>query len=166
MTANQMKNKIKRVYCDTSVIGGLFDSEFSEQSKRFISYVKVGFFTMVISPVVEDEIQDEATPSAIIKEYRSLIDFCEIVEVTSEALDLQQAYIQEKIVSEKWRDDALHVALATVNLCDFIVSWNFKHIVNFQKIPLYNAVNKLYGYSEIQIYSPLELVVSDEEENV
>ena len=37
-------------------------------------------------------------------------------------------------------------------------SWNFRHIVNFQKIPRYNAVNTLNGYKEIAIYSPLEVI--------
>ncbi|MDD5675591.1 MAG: hypothetical protein PHC61_15580 [Chitinivibrionales bacterium] len=158
-----MKKKTSRICCDTSVIGGLHDAEFSSQSRRLIDYVKAGIFTMVISPVVEDEILNDATPAQIVTEYKDILTFCEIVEVADEALDLQQAYIDENIVSSKWRDDALHVALATGNLCDFIVSWNFKHIVNFQKIPLYNAVNKLHGYSEIQIYSPLELVATDED---
>lgn len=158
-----MKNKIKRIYCDTSVIGGLFDVEFSRHSRRFMDYVKAGLFNLVLSPVVANEILDENTPSSVIEEYNKLLDFCEIVEVTAEALDLQHAYIIEKIITEKWRDDALHVALATVYSCDYIVSWNFKHIVNFQKIPLYNAVNRLHGFSDIQIYSPLELVVTDEE---
>ncbi len=54
--------------------------------------------------------------------------------------------------------DALHVALATVSRASLIVSWNFKHIVNFQKIPMYNAVNTLHGYRGISIYSPLEVI--------
>jgi hypothetical protein len=141
----------------------LFDVEFSTHSRRFIDSAQAGLFNLVLSPVVANEIQDKNTPLVIVKEYEKLLGFCEIVAVSDEALDLQQAYIREKIVTPKWRDDALHVALATVNICDFIVSWNFKHIVNFQKIPLYNAVNRLHGYTEIQIYSPLELVVSDEE---
>ena len=50
------------------------------------------------------------------------------------------------------------MALATVSQSSLIVSWNFKHIVNFQKIPMYNAVNTLNGYREIAIYSPLEVI--------
>lgn len=61
-------------------------------------------------------------------------------------------------MSEKWYDDALHVAIATVADCDVIVSWNFKHIVNFQKIPMFNAVNVLNGYKPIAIHSPVEVI--------
>jgi hypothetical protein len=55
-------------------------------------------------------------------------------------------------------DDALHVALATVNNCDMIVSWNFKHIVHYDKIRAYNGINIRLGYSVIAIYSPKEVI--------
>jgi hypothetical protein len=55
-------------------------------------------------------------------------------------------------------EDALHVAISTISGCDLIVSWNFKHIVHFDKIPKYNAVNVLNGYGRIGIYSPLEVI--------
>jgi predicted nucleic acid-binding protein len=157
-----LKIKIKTVYCDTSVIGGIADLEFSEASKQFLKNVRAGLFSLVISPVVDDEINASGTPVLVIKEYEKLLEYCEIAQVTEDALELQSAYLKEKILSPQWEDDALHVALATVYGCDIIVSWNFKHIVNFQKIPLYNAVNKLLGYNEIQIYSPLELVAAYE----
>jgi hypothetical protein len=67
--------------------------------------------------------------------------------------------------AEQWAADALHVALATVARCAMIVSWNFKHIVSFRRIPLYNAVNKTNGYSEIGIFTPQE-VIEDEVEDV
>jgi ActR/RegA family two-component response regulator len=62
------------------------------------------------------------------------------------------------IVTPKSAADALHVALTTVAGYRLIISWNFKHIVHFQKIPLYRAVNVVKGYSEINIYSPLEVI--------
>ena len=59
---------------------------------------------------------------------------------------------------EKSLDDALHVAIDSISECDLIVSWNFKHIVHYDKIPKYNAVNVLNGYRHIGIYSPLEII--------
>lgn len=67
-------------------------------------------------------------------------------------------YINSGVVTEKSFDDALHVAIATISGCDLIVSWNFKHIVHFEKIPKYNAVNILKGHRQIGIYSPLEVI--------
>ncbi|CAK0775472.1 PIN domain-containing protein [Gammaproteobacteria bacterium] len=77
-------------------------------------------------------------------------------------LDLRDAYLGAGIVTPKSRDDATHVALATLSQCEIIVSWNFKHIVHFQKIPKYNAVNLLHGYHFIYIYSPSEVISYDE----
>lgn len=82
----------------------------------------------------------------------------EITEISREALNLRQAYLDAKIVTQKSSDDALHVALATVSGCRLIVSWNFKHIVHFDKIPLYNAVNTVNGFPNIAIFSPLEVI--------
>jgi hypothetical protein len=139
------------------------DREFDTYSKRFIELVVSGRFRLVLSPVVDDEIRTDGTPAEVVAEYERLLPFCEVVEVTSDSLTLHRAYIDAGILGPKWRDDALHVALASVSECEMIVSWNFKHIVNYQKIPLYNAVNALHGYGPIGIYSPLELAASDEE---
>jgi len=86
-----------------------------------------------------------------------------IADLNAPALKLRQAYLDAKILSPRWANDALHVAIATISFCQVIVSWNFQHIVHFDKIPLYNAVNTLQGYGDIKIFSPLEVL--DYEEN-
>ena len=93
-----------------------------------------------------------------------MLAYCETVEIGADAIALRQAYLKEEIVSTKYAADALHVALATVSNAKMIVSWNFKHIVHFQKIPLYNAVNKIKGYDSIDIYSPLEVIDNEDED--
>jgi hypothetical protein len=93
-----------------------------------------------------------------------MLSFAEVADITESALDLRDAYLQAKIVKAKYSDDALHVALATVAECALIVSWNFQHIVHFQKIPLYNAMNTLKGYQQIAIYSPREVIEYEDEE--
>ena len=145
-----------KVYADTSVFGGVFDPEFSQQSKRFFDEVDEGRFVLVTSAIVEAEI--EPAPENIRKFFK---DYAEkaIIAVPNEAtMELQMEYINSGVVTEKSLDDALHVAIATISECDLIVSWNFKHIVHFDKIPKYNAVNILKGYRRIGIYSPLEVI--------
>ena len=85
----------------------------------------------------------------------------ELIPVSEEAVRLQMAYLRAAVVSFSYMTDALHVALATVSDCSAIVSWNFKHIVHFQKIPLYNAVNLTNGYGQIAINSPQEVILYD-----
>jgi len=71
-------------------------------------------------------------------------------------------YLDCGVLTPKWADDALHVAIALVSRCDLIVSWNFRHIVHFDKIRKLNAVNMLNGYSPLGIFSPLELIDYDD----
>lgn len=54
------------------------------------------------------------------------------------------------------------LAIATVSNCSLIVSWNFVHIVHFEKIKRYNAVNTLNGYAAIAIHSPQEVIQYEE----
>ncbi len=81
-----------------------------------------------------------------------------VIEVSEAALILREAYLKANILTKKNSNDALHVALATVNNCPIIISWNFKHIVHYEKIALYNTVNILEGYQQIAIHSPLEVI--------
>lgn len=153
-----MKNPI-RIYVDTSVFGGVFDDDFMRPSRIFFAQVKAEKFKLVTSVVVRREIG--AAPEEVRTFFSKLAGKAEICEITKEAVQLQQQYIKAGVVSAKWNDDALHVALATVSGCGLIVSWNFKHIVNFKKIPLYNGVNGNNGYPAISIHSPLEVIENE-----
>lgn len=149
------RTKLTRVYADTSVFGGVFDEEFKTASKAFFAALKKGSFRLITSELVREEIQ--AAPQKVLKVFEEFLVIAEIAEITDAVLKLQQSYVQAGIISKKYSTDAMHVALATVSKADLIVSWNFKHIVNFQKIPLYNAVNTLNGFGKIAIFSPLEV---------
>jgi len=81
-----------------------------------------------------------------------------VFRLTPAAVALRDAYLDAGVLTQKSIEDAAHVALATVLGCQVIVSWNFKHIVNFQKIPKYNAVNELSGYPRLDILSPMEVL--------
>jgi len=143
-------------YADTSVFGGVFDEGFDEASKAFFQQVREKRFELVISPVVQKEI--ELAPKKVRKFFKEITESAHFIAISEEALSLRQAYLDAGIVTEKSTADALHVALATVAKCQLIVSWNFKHIVHFQKVPLYRAINTVKGYTEINIYSPPEVI--------
>ena len=148
-----------KTYADTSVFGGVFDPEFSGPSRQFFDEVDAGRFVLVTSAVVEAEI--EPAPENVRTFFAKRVESASIADVTEEALGLRSNYIQLGVVTETSLNDALHVAIATVSGCDLIISWNFRHIVHFDKIPRYNAVNVLNGYSQIGIYSPLEVIHYD-----
>jgi len=145
-----------RTYVDTSVFGGVFDVEFKTPSKIFFDQIKSGQFKLVISAVVREEI--EPAPKNIKDFFEKMLPYAEIINISENALKLRNAYLHANIVTSQYSDDALHVALASTSGCSLIVSWNFKHIVHYEKIPLYNAVNMINGYNQISIHSPLEVI--------
>jgi predicted nucleic acid-binding protein len=160
-----MKQRPLRIYADTSVFGGAFDVEFWTPTRAFFDQVRGGHFILVISAVVRQELL--SAPSRVRRLYQEMLPLAEGVEAGERALQLAEAYLKARIVTPKSSDDALHVALASVSECSAIVSWNFKHIVHFQKIPLYNAVNAAQGYRAIEIRSPQEVIdYEDQDEGI
>ncbi|GAK50854.1 hypothetical protein U14_02095 [Candidatus Moduliflexus flocculans] len=154
-------NKKLRIYVDTSVFGGVFDIEFMEPSTALFQQIRSGQFLLCVSEVVRREI--EFAPERVRNFYAECANLTEMLTITKECIELREQYLAQGIVSRKYLDDALHVAAATVSGCDMIVSWNFKHIVHFEKISLYNAINRIHGYREIFINSPSEVIVYEEE---
>lgn len=148
-----------RVYIDTSVVGGVFDSVFAQASIQFFKQAKTGRFQLVSSAIMTKEI--EPAPQQVRGFFEQILPFVEMVPLTRDATELKNAYLNAKIVSKKYEDDALHVAIATANQCPVIVSWNFKHIVHFDKMSFYNAVNTLQGFGKIAIVSPSEVIQYD-----
>ncbi len=157
------KRKAIRVYADTSVYGGVFDRAFAIASQQFFDLVEAGRFELITSALVEEEIS--VAPERIRRFYRATEAVSLIAEIQAGALRLAEAYITEGIVGPKSLTDARHVALATVSHCQLIVSWNFKHIVQFERIERYNEVNVASGYGAIGIFSPLE-VINDEDDKI
>lgn len=153
-----------RAYVDTCVFGGAFDIEYEVVTRRFFEEVRNGAFHLVLSALVQNELSK--APPQVGDLFAEMMHWTSIVPISDEALDLQQAYLDAGILTGRWADDALHVALATVADCGLIVSWNFRHIVHFEKIPQYNAVNARYGYRQLAIYSPQEVLHYGNEEEL
>ena len=78
--------------------------------------------------------------------------------MTEEAIILADTYIAEKVVGKISLEDCRHIAIATINKVDVLASWNFKHIVNLDRIKGYNSVNYRLGYPMIEIRSPKDLI--------
>lgn len=145
----------QRIYVDTSVFGGFFDEEFSDHTIPFFDRIKNGDFVLLFSGITEDEL--ESAPEKVKDLVKGISqEFTEYLETTEEAIDLAMEYIAEKVVGQTSFADCLHIALATINRADFLVSWNFKHIVNIQRIRGYNSINIKNGYQQLEIRSPRE----------
>jgi hypothetical protein len=84
-------------------------------------------------------------------------EYIEHLRLTSEAIELADGYIEAKVVGKTSRADCQHIAMATLSNADVLVSWNFKHIVNLDRIRGYNSVNHRFGYKMIEIRTPKEI---------
>jgi predicted nucleic acid-binding protein len=146
-----------RIYIDTSVIGGYFDEEFEDDTKSFFERIYNEEFLIYLSEISETEL---SLAPDFVKNLRLKIpvNCFKYLDLDEESKNLAQAYLNEKILGKASMNDAYHIAIATVNRLDVLVSWNFKHIVNFDKIQLFNSINLRMGYPMIDIRSPKEFV--------
>lgn len=147
----------QRIYIDTSVVGGFFDEEFKDATQRLFGRLEKDEVRFIISDLLELElIQAPRHVSDLLLMYPA--DRFERIELTQEIMDLADKYISEKVVGRTSLEDCRHIAMATINRVDVLASWNFKHIVNLERIKGYNSVNLRLGYPTIEIRTPQELV--------
>ncbi len=154
----------QKIYIDTSVIGGCFDIEFEEWSNLLFDDFKSGLKIAVISDITLDELT--GAPKRVQENFKTINDdFTELILADNECRNLADLYLLEGAVSKKFYEDALHIAIATINKVNVLASWNFKHIVNLDRIRLYNAVNMKNGYPVLEIRTPREILKFTENEN-
>ena len=111
---------------------------------------------MVVSAVVVDELAE--APERVRQVYEEHLPWADFISISVEAVRLRDACLKAAVVTPKWATDALHVALASVERCRCIVSWNFRHIVHFDKIPLYHGIDLINGFESISINTPAEVI--------
>ena len=145
-----------RIYADTSVIGGCEDDEFRDDSRRLIEHFKSGRATLVLSSLTLDEL--EGAPPDV----RAVLDQIpdenkEILTDLAASESLAKAYVEAGAISASSLQDAIHVALATLCGADVLASWNFKHMVNWQRVSSYNRVNADRKHNAIDIRTPKEI---------
>jgi hypothetical protein len=146
-----------RVYIDTSVIGGCFDEEFAEWSKRLFDEFRMGVKIAVVSDVTHRELVD--APRAIRDILEDLPEgSIEEIAPSAEIRELAEAYVVAGALGGANRADAEHIASASVHRVDIVASWNFRHIVNLGRIRAFNAVNLRRGYPLLEVRTPREVV--------
>ena len=147
----------QRFYFDTSVFGGVYDIEFEEETLQLFERVKLGKIVCVYSDLTETELIK--APENVKRYFKELPkENTERVIVNEEIIELATKYIEEKVVGKTSFDDCIHIATATLNKVDMLVSWNFKHIVNIYRIRGYNSINIKMNYSSLEIRSPKEIL--------
>ena len=154
--------KRPQIYVDTSVFGGCFDAEFATWSNALMADFREGRLRLVVSDVTAAEIA--LAPELIRELFSELLPLSTFLEVGGDALELLTAYETHSVLGPRFRNDMLHIAVATVGEVDVVVSWNFKHIVRLDKIQLFNGINIELGYRPLAIYSPREVATYGRED--
>jgi predicted nucleic acid-binding protein len=152
----------QRIYIDTSVVGGFFDSEFKATTQRLFQQLEKNEVTFVVSDLLELELigAPEKVRELLYKYQPSCF---ERIRLSKEAIELADKYIAEKVVGKTSLEDCRHIALATIQKVDVLASWNFKHIVNLTRIKGYNSVNLRNGYQMLEIRSPKDLLTYEDD---
>ncbi|WP_372946696.1 hypothetical protein [Mariniphaga sp.] len=154
----------QKVYIDTSVIGGCFDIEFKKWSNLLFDDFKSGKRIAVVSDITLDELAD--APEKVQENFSTIPENnLEVLISDDETKALADLYIKEGAVTSKYYEDALHIAISTISRVNVLASWNFKHIVNLDKIRMYNAVNLKNGYSILEIRTPREIININDDGN-
>ncbi len=157
--------RVPKVYLETSVFNFVFADDAPEKRADTLVLfreIQEGKYRAFTSQYAVSELQRASQPKCdamlgLIKRYN--IGY---LLSNDEAQILADIYVAEGIVPAKYLADALHIAVATVNDMDLIISYNFKHIVKLKTITLAEAVNCREGYRRIGIYSPTEVIENDD----
>ena len=157
--------KKPKIYLDTSYLSHLHHPDAPDKMQDSLALwrdILAGEYESVISGVTTRELMRCAEPKkTIMSQYLDEGDFEELA-VSREADELAQEIIKRGILTARSLDDCTHIALAILNNCDIIVSWNFKHIVNIKTIQGIRQIVISKRYKPIDIYPPSALLKGDE----
>ncbi|MBW2030663.1 MAG: PIN domain-containing protein [Deltaproteobacteria bacterium] len=152
-----MKTRI-RVYLDTSVVSALYDETNPERRELTRSFFEEALgLDIFISDVTIAEI--ERTPEADLREkMKSEVAKFSVIELTNDAERLAEEYLRYGAVPDSYPEDEYHVAVAVLNDMDFLLSWNFRHLVRRKTRDIVKMVNTLKGFRQIEIMTPAEIL--------
>ena len=147
-----------KVYLDTSVISHLQQEDVPEKMQETLElweqFKERNDVSVVISDLVIREISQCMEPKrSFLLGKLAQLDYT-MTQTTDEERRLSNIYLQNGVLKEKSLDDLTHIAIATLNDCRYIISWNFKHFVNPKTIKAVNAINLSLNLSQVDIYSP------------
>lgn len=151
-----------KLYLDTSIFNFAFADDAPKEKEITLKFFsEIGGYEAYISEVTIEEIN--RTPEEAKR--KQLFEFMTEYDLKELSFDkpakiLADKYIQEGVIPQKYQEDAFHIAIASVNNLDAVISWNFKHIVKLKTKIEVVGINLFMGYKEIEIYSPWEVAGS------
>jgi predicted nucleic acid-binding protein len=121
--------------------------------------VAIGMHEVVTSAAVLLELQRGTFPGK--SDAIAMVTSLEALSITDEVLQIVDEYIRRKLMPQDPAGDALHLAVASHPCCDFLVTWNCKHLANAGKFGQIHRVNDMMGLPTPVLTTPLELLGGD-----
>jgi len=154
-----MQKQIPVAFIDSSVVGGYYDIEWMKGTRELWRLMELGLVRFVTSSVTFDEIVlKPKTPAHVVELFNEWFDANDILPLTNEARDLADAYIRHGVLTQNSLNDARQVAICTLANIDYLVSWNFKHLVGTERKRGFHAINLLQGRRPVDIVTPWEII--------
>jgi predicted nucleic acid-binding protein len=146
------------IYLDTSVISALFDDRNPERKALTEeSFSKIGIYSTYISELTVGEI--ERIPDQTLRsKMNEKIKGFSILEINESVEELASKYVKYGAVPESYSEDAYHIAIAVINEIDYLLSWNFRHIVRKRTKDTVRMVNTMRNLKQVEIITPGELL--------
>jgi predicted nucleic acid-binding protein len=154
-----------KLYLETTVFNFIFAEDSPDKRQDVIKLfdeISQGKYIPYTSDYVLQELLKAEEPKKT--KMVDLLNKYEVKLLTPDknAENLADKYVTENIIPIKYRMDGIHIAMATINNLDIIVSYNFQHIVKLKTIIGTESINLREGYKRIGIYSPTEVIENDE----
>ncbi|MCL2834366.1 MAG: PIN domain-containing protein [Treponema sp.] len=150
----------QKVYLETTMFNYYFDKSKDAQPPTVALFEAItsGQFEGYTSIYAYNELDNAPEPQRskilkLIEKYN-----IKVLGTSDEVIQLAEKYMTNNIIPKKKRIDALHIAIASVNELEIILSFNFKHINKLKTKTLIPAINRILGYREIFIAQPEEVI--------
>lgn len=147
-----------KMYLDTSVISALFDDRNPERqalTEEFFS--RIDIYDVYISELTIAEIK--STPDQSLKnKMKQIIKDFSVLEINESVEELAKECVNYGAVPESYQEDAYHIAVAILNEMDYLISWNFRHIVRRITKDIVRMISTLRNLKQVEITTPGELL--------
>jgi len=153
---------IEYVYIESSVIGAYYDERTDVVSSAQRYWTRIWWdklktnYNVVISQAVFEELSHPDYPNS--KQALKLIEDIPEVSIENEIREIVNVYIQKKLMLKNPFGDALHLALASYHKCDYLLTWNCKHIANPNKFRQIRICNNSMGLYVPTLTTPNQMI--------
>jgi len=120
-------------------------------------------YQLVTSTAVLDELAGGSAERGALR--LDLVRALPILPIDPAIIEIVEAYIRYKLMPTDPGGDAMHLALASYHKCDFLVTWNCRHLANANKFGHIRRVNTMLGLFVPALVTPLELLGGSDEGN-